>query len=102
MPTGKRLADCAHPHRRSREVSCAHPGTGLPGRRPTAIAPDGSGFSPSDGESADAEANDTTTNDRLAMQDTKANAAHASLALQESGSNFTDRMTLPSLRTGQR
>jgi hypothetical protein len=51
------------------------------------MAPAGSGLSLADGgsDSAAAEANDKTTNDRLAKQDTKANAAHASRARHESG-----------------
>jgi hypothetical protein len=67
----------------------------LAGGCSTAIAPTASCFSVADGESdpADAEANDTTTNERLAMHDTKANAAHATLALHESRSNFADCMT---------
>jgi hypothetical protein len=86
------------------EVKCAHPGAGLAGRCWAATAPAGSGFSFADGGSdpPDAEANNTTTNDTLAKLNTNANATQATLALDESGSNFTDCMTLPSARTGQR
>src|SRR3954462_960662 len=80
--------------KRPAEVACAHPGAGLIGRCSTAIAPGGSGCGLADGgsDAVDAEANDTTTNDRLAMQKTKANAAQATLALDESGSNFSNCM----------
>jgi hypothetical protein len=76
----------------------------LAGRCSTAIAPAGSGSSLAAGrvDSADAAANDTTTNDRLAMHNTKANAAQAILALDDSGSNFTDCMTFFLQATGRR
>jgi hypothetical protein len=86
------------------DLDVSHPGAGLDGRCSTAIAPTGSGLGVAAGgsDAADAEANDTTTNDRLAMHDTKANAAHAAFALHESRSNFTDCMTFPFRHTGQR
>jgi hypothetical protein len=67
----------------------------LAGRSLAATALAGSAFGVADGgsDSPDAEANDTTTNDMLAKLNTKANAAQATLALDESGSNFTDCMT---------
>lgn len=73
----------------------AHPGLGLAGRCLAATAPTGSDFSVADGgsDSPEAEANKTTTNDTLAKLNTKAKAAQATLALDESGSSFMDCMT---------
>jgi len=79
------------------EVKCAHPGTGLARGCLMATAPAGYGFILAGGgfDSPDTEANDRTTNDTLAKQNTKAIAAQATLAPDESGSNFTDCMTSP-------
>jgi hypothetical protein len=62
-----------------------------------ATAPAGYGFILAGGgfDSPDTEANDKTTNDTLAKQNTKAIAAQATLAPDESGSNFTDCMISP-------
>ena len=59
------------------------------------MAPAASGFGLADAASApaDADANERTTNDTLARHDTRANAAQATLACEESGSNFTHSMT---------
>lgn len=58
-----------------------------------APAPFGFGLADVASAPADAEANDRITNDTLARHDTRANAAQATLACEESGSNFRHSMT---------
>jgi len=66
--------------------------TGKPSPRATEQARSRCALADAESEGADAAANDMTTNDSVATQSTRANAAQASRPLGESASNFVQGM----------